>query len=176
MYLALCVFLAADLFPILRDAADVPVAVPQYRIAGCLYLICQLMIMLRILSLPEDLRQRDKMLQCPVVQEAYHGALTTAQIQAVIPVGAESLADSVVTDLLSAEVQNPLQMFIYTLRYFISQYVSICIGELFSGKIQVSCFFYVLYHCTHKPQGIIGAGILDSVDHALFVRLRDHRR
>ena len=155
MHLAFYIFLAADLFPVLRDAADIPVAVPQYSIAGYLHLVGQLMIMFGILSLPKDFRQRNKMLQCPIMQEAYHGALTAAQVQTVVPVRPKPLADTVVADLLRTEIQNPLQMFVYALRCLVPQYIGVGVSELFPCKIQISGLFYVLYHRAYQPQGII---------------------
>ncbi len=61
---------------------------------------------------PKVLGSLNEIDQSPVVQEGDHGALAAAQVEAVVPVGAQAQADAALADLLSGEIERALEMLV----------------------------------------------------------------
>ena len=166
---SLGICLGADLAVPGGDAADVPLAVPEDGLADFFDMLGNPCIFGRVLRFPQLLGQGDKVPERPVVQEADHGAFAAAQVQAVVPVGAQTLADAVDTHLPGGEVQNALHMLVdRTL-------AAVGVGHHLMGKGHVAGLPDVLDDGGHQPQGVVGAGILQTVDDLALIRGGNHR-
>ena len=104
MYPSLFVLLCSDLPAVFRDAADIPFTVPKLTVADLFHILRHCRVFLYILFFTQIGGSLKETLDGPVVQEGYHGALTTAQIQAVIPVRTEAFAHTVLSHLSGGEV------------------------------------------------------------------------
>ena len=168
VYPALGVRLRADLAVSGGDAADVPLAVPEHGLADFLDMLGDLCVFGCVLHLAQLLGQRDEVLERPVVQETDHGAFAAAKVQAVVPVGAQTLADAVDAHLPGREVQNALHMLVdRTL-------AAVGVGHHLMGKGHVAGFPDVLDDGGHQPQGVVGAGVLQTVDDLALIRGGNH--
>ena len=169
VYPSFGICLGADLAVSGGDAADVPPAVPEDGLADFFDVLRDLCIFGRVLRFPQLLGQSDKVPERPVVQEADHGAFTASQVQAVVPVGPQTLADAVDTHLPGGEVQNALHMLVdRTL-------AAVGVGHHLMGKGHVAGLPDVLDDGGHQPQGVIGTGILQTVDDLALIRGGNHR-
>ena len=61
---------------------------------------------------PRNAGGLDEGAQRPVVQEGHHGALAAAQVQAVVPVGAQALADAGAAHLLGGKIERALEVLV----------------------------------------------------------------
>ena len=77
----------------------------RFPVADLFYVLRHLRIGLYILFPAQESRQFDETAQRPVMQEGNEGAFAAAQIQAVVPVSAKSLADPGAAHLSGAEIQ-----------------------------------------------------------------------
>ena len=78
MYPSLFVLLCSDLPAVFGDAADIPFTVPKLTVADLLHMLCHCRVFLYILFFTQIGGCLKETPDGPVVQEGYHGALTTA--------------------------------------------------------------------------------------------------
>ena len=165
---ALSVLLCADLPVFGGDATDVPLAVPQDPLGGLLHSLGHLTVPGRVRLPAQALRQGSEMAQGPVVEEADHGALAAAQVQAVVPVCPQALTDAVAANLPGGKVQDALHMLIDR------PLAAVGVGQHLVREGQVPGLPDVLHDAGHQPQGVVGAGVLEAVDDLALVRGGDH--
>ena len=169
VYPSFGICLGADLAVSGGDAADVPLAVPKDGLADFFDMLGDLCVFGCVLHLAQLLGQRDEVPERPVVQETDHGAFAAAKIQAVVPVGAQTLADAVDAHLPGREVQNALHMLVDC------ALAAVGVGHHLMGKGHVAGLPDVLHDGGHQPQSIVGAGILQTVDDLALIRGGNHR-
>ena len=136
--LSLFVLAGSDLAAAGGDATDVPLAVPEFLLAGCADFLRHGGVFLNVFGTLEVLCGFDKGQQRPVVQERDHGALAAAQIEAVVPVGAETFADSRLADLRGREIERALQVFVDGGLALVGE------GNDLLEEFDLACFFHVL--------------------------------
>ena len=170
MYPALDILLGADLPAAGGDAPDIPSAVPQDALGDLPDNLAHFPVSGDVSAPAQAFRQSREMADGPVVEEADHGALAAPQVQAVVPVRPQALADAVAAHLPGGEVQNALHMRIDR------PLAAVGVGQHLVREGQVSRLPDVLYNTGHQPQGIVGAGVLETVDDLALVRGGDHGR
>ena len=110
------------------------------------------------------------------MEKADHGALAAAQIQAVVPVGAQALACPGPAHLSRRKIENPFQMFINRFLFLCSRKKGIRIGKHFRRKSEVARLFDIFRHGAHQPERVIGTGVFQAVHDTFLVRFRNDRR
>ena len=103
------------------------------------------------------------------MQEADHGAFAAAQVQAVVPVRPEALADAVGTHLSGGEVQNALHMLVDR------ALAALGIADHLVHEARVPGLLHILHNGADQPQGVVRTGILQPVNDLALVRGRHHR-
>ena len=170
MHPAFGIRLGADLPALGGNATDEPLSVPELLAADFLHGGGHGLIIGRIILPAQLLGQLHKIADGPIVQEADHGALAAAQVQAVVPVRPQALADAVRAYLLGGEVQDALHMVVDR------ALAAVGIAHHRIRKAHVAGLPDVLDDGAHQPQGIVGAGVLQAVDDLALVRGGHHRR
>ena len=127
------------------DPAKEPFSVPQHIPADLLHLFRRFAVMRRVFRLSQEFGQLTEVVQGPEMQKAHHRAFSPAQIQAVVPVGAKPLADSVLPHLALGEVQYALQMLVYR------PFAAVRVSERLLQKVKLAGLPDVLYHRTDQP-------------------------
>ena len=112
MHLAFCGHAGTDGVPGCREAPQEPCPVPELLPAGFFHALFQGFILADILLPSQGPGSVQEVIGRPDQQEGHHGALTAAQVQAVVPVRAQAFADSVASDLAGGKIKNFCQMFI----------------------------------------------------------------
>ena len=135
----------ADLPVIRRNTAEEPFTVPQNIAAACSDLFGKGSVVFGIVSSPQGIRQLTEAVQSPEMQEADHCALSPAEIQAVIPVRPQTLANAVLSDLSGGKIKDARQMFID------AALPSVGISDRKIDKGQFSRLFDILYHGRNQP-------------------------
>ena len=165
------ILVRADLQSLRGDPAQVPLAVPEFPFARCANFLCHRRVLLHIIFAAEMLCRLDKRPQRPVMHERHHGALAAAQVQAIVPVGAQPFADSRLPHLLRGKIQRALQMLVNRRLAFIGE------SHYLVEQRGVARLFHVLANRHHDPQRIVRACVVDSVNQALAIwRMRNRRR
>ncbi len=162
-HLAFFVFLRADLDALGCDAADVPLAVPEFALASGPDVFGHDAILARVVIAAQELRGFNESAQRPMVQERDHGAFAAAQVQAIVPVRTQAFADSGLTDLFGREVERAFQMFVNRCLALVGERHDLV------EESEVAGFFHVLADGRHKPERVVGAHVFDAVDQALAV-------
>ena len=170
MDLSFCVGLRSDFPVVRRDTAEEPLSVPEDFPAARSDLLRKLPVPGCVFTSAQVFRQRTEVLQGPEMQKAHHRALPASQIQTVVPVGPQSFADPVLSDLPRGEIENTLQMLIN------SSLAAVGIAEHFIDEFVVTGFTDILNHRTHQPQCVVGAGVPGTMDNLASGGSRDNRR
>ena len=102
------------------------------------------------------------------MQEAHHRALPAAEIQAVVPVGAQALADAVLPDLPRGEIEDARQMLIDR------ALAAVGVGDALVRKAELPGLADILHHGGDQPQRVVRTGVLQVVDDLAFIGRRDH--
>lgn len=90
----------------------------------------------------------------PKYAKTYHGTFTAAEIQAVVPIGAQTLADPVRPHLSGREIKNAHQMPVDRLLAAVS------IGHRLVEEGKFTRLLDILYNSRDEPERIVRACVL----------------
>ena len=85
------------------------------------------------------------------MQEGHHGAFAAAEIQAVVPIGAQALADAGRADLLGREIQRALEVLVNGGLAFVGE------RDHLIEQRDVAGLLHVLANRRHQPERVVGA-------------------
>ncbi len=168
--LAFLVLLRADFETFFGETAQIPLAIPQFAVAGFLDGFRHLGIFLHIGSLAQVAGNFKEGVNRPDVQEGDQRAFAAAQVQAVVPIGAQTLADAGRTDLFGRKVEGAFHVLVN------GGGVALGKGDNFIEKTQLAGFFDVFHDGRHQPEMVIGAGVLQPVDQFIHTGRGHHGR
>ena len=151
---ALGILLRADFSAVGGDAADIPFSVPEDAFTGFRDGLAEFFIARRIDRTPKAIDQLHKIVQCPNMQKTYHGTFAAAEIQAVVPIGAQTLADPVRPHLSGREIKNAHQMPVDRLLAAVS------IGHRLVEEGKFTRLLDILYNSRDEPERIVRACVL----------------
>ena len=170
MHLAFHVGVRSYLLSALGEATDIPVAVPEFALAGGAHLFKHFLIVRNLIFSTEVLEQVDELVDCPEVQERNKCALSATEVQTVVPVGSQAQTDSVASDLLGTECKDLLHVLEYR------ALPAVGIAEDLIQETKVSGLANEFTYGWNEPQGIVAAGVLQTVNHACGLGSRLDRR
>src|ERR1035437_9313490 len=98
--LPLLVIVRADLDALARKASQIPFAIPERRIRLRLHPLGHGRVLLDVRAAAQMSGGLQEGIDRPDVQEGDEGSLTAAEIETVVPVRAQALADAIGSDLL----------------------------------------------------------------------------
>ena len=167
MHLAFLILIRSDLSSVFGDAADEPFLIPQLFVAYLFYPFRHLRIGSYILFSSQEGGKIYKITQRPVMEEGYQRAFAAAQVQAVVPVRTEPLADAGRAYLLRTEIQDFFHMLIN------GSFPAVRIGEDFVRKIKFSGLPDIFNKGGHQPEGIVRAGVSEAMHIVILIRRGD---
>ena len=113
----------------------------------------------------------DEGAQRPVVHERYHRAFSAAQIEAVVPIGAQALANAGVSHLCRGEIEGAFQVLVDRGLALVGK------GQQLVEERIVAGLFHIFANRNDDPQSVVGTGVLDAVNQGFAVRrVRDGGR
>ena len=164
MHLALRIRVRSDGTAVFCEAAQIPSAVPQLFFTHVRHAAPHGLVMLRVCLSAQPAGQCGKVSQCPNVQKAHHRAFAPAQVQAIVPVRPQALADPMRTHHALGKIQDRLQVAVNRVRPFIR------IGHRHVKERGVPSLPHIVRHGGNKPQRIVAACVRQAVDHTAFIR------
>ena len=169
MHLALSGGAAAHSAAVRGDAPQEPLSVPQLFLTDGLHALHQHLIAFRV-RLPAEIAGRiQEMLRCPDQQEGHHGAFPAAQVEAVVPVRPQAAGHAVCAYMSIGKVQRPLHVPPY------GGLTLVGVGDHPVEEAHIAAFPHVFHNGRDQPQRVVGAGVLQAVDHAALLRRGHHR-
>ena len=121
-----------------------------------------------ILLATQEFGSLDEVDQRPMVEERDHGALAAAQVQAVVPVGTQALADARLADLFGGEIQGSLEVLVD------SGFSTVGKGNDLVEEGDFAGLLDVLADRGDDPECVVGTGVFQAVDDICRVRCWHH--
>ena len=103
------------------------------------------------------------------MQEGDHGTFPAAQVQAIVPVGTQPLADAVRADVAGGEIESAFQVLVDGGLVLVRE------RNHLPEQCVVPGLFHVLADRDHQPQRVVRANVFETVNDTLAVRRRGHR-
>src|SRR4030042_957429 len=110
--LAFLILGRANLEAFAGETTQIPLAIPKVIFTSLADSLSQGRVFFDILPATQEFGSLNEVDQRPMVEERDHGAFSTTEVQAVVPVGAQPLTDAIRANLLSGEIQRAFEVLV----------------------------------------------------------------